>query len=258
MANDVEIQGLSFEVVGSVATSATKGLRSLRNTLKSLKSVTSGGLGLKSVLNDLKEMNDILGSDNFANVTALSNALNSIGSSSRRLSAVRGQLHAISELDFSNLTQASDAINNLLPARNGGGANNGVNGGTEDAAESDVEHVESTLERSFSVGETLRELVSQIGVGMKGLASLFLRAAHSAAGLAKTLAGVLVNGAKMAASALGRIVRSGVDRALERMKKSVTGVTAPLGKFVSSLGRIAMYRAVRAAIAAITQEYLIV
>ena len=57
MADNVEIQGLEFQIVGN-ASEANQGLKALTSTLKKLQSVTSKGLGLTAVANDVRQFNE--------------------------------------------------------------------------------------------------------------------------------------------------------------------------------------------------------
>ena len=112
MAGNIEIQGLEFQIAGQTE-QAEQGLKSFVSTLTRLKKIGEKGLGLSSVMRELREVQEVVGELDPTNVTSLANALQTISSSSRSLTTVRGHLQAMSELDFSNLTQAADAISRL-------------------------------------------------------------------------------------------------------------------------------------------------
>ena len=112
MADNVEIQGLGFEVVGETE-GAINGLNKLSSSLNKLQTATNGGLGLTAVSREIKEVSEASENTDSGNLSAMSTALQSITASSHRLSTVRDNLQAISELDFSNLASAADYIGNV-------------------------------------------------------------------------------------------------------------------------------------------------
>ena len=99
MADNVEIQGLEFQIVGN-AEEANRGLKALTSTLKRLQGITSKGLGLTAVANDVRQFNEAVGEMDTTGITSMADAIRTIGSSARMLSTVRGHLQAISDLNF--------------------------------------------------------------------------------------------------------------------------------------------------------------
>ena len=60
MADNVEIQGLEFEIVNN-SKDTVKGLEALIDTLKALKTATSGGTGgLSKTADSIRKLNDAL------------------------------------------------------------------------------------------------------------------------------------------------------------------------------------------------------
>ena len=117
MAGNVEIQGIEFQVVGE-ASKAADGLKPLISSLRRLKRIAEGGLGLKSVLQEIKDFNSALGSGETP-LTGFANAINQIASSGRKLGSVHSHLEGISQLDFSNLTAAAEAVGRIAQSAGG-------------------------------------------------------------------------------------------------------------------------------------------
>lgn len=239
---DTEIHGLSYEIVDETSSTAGKGVKKLTDSLKKLKAVTEKGLGLNESARELKEFNDAVGDIDSSGITGMAQAIQTIGDSARRLSTVRGHLQAISELNFSNVTEAAEAITNIAHASGMGRQNNqphvdeAVDGGAE------VEHVDSQLDSAISRGSLLRELLSQIGVGFRGMGQMAL----SALGTVTRLFG-------RGAVQVGRFSGALMAMPVRSLTRSFRDTIKPIKQFTNSLGRIALYRAVRAAIAAITK-----
>ena len=112
MADNVEIQGIEFQIVGN-ASKANQGLKALTSTLKKLQGITSKSLGLTAVANDVRQFNEAVGEMDTTGITSMADAIRTIGGSSRMLSTVRGHLQAISDMDFSRLTQAANIIGTI-------------------------------------------------------------------------------------------------------------------------------------------------
>ena len=108
MADNVQIQGIEFEVIG-VSEQAANGLKPLISSLNKLKRITANGLGLKAIVQEIKDFNSALGNGETP-LTGLANAINQISSSSHKLGSVHTHLDAISQLDFSNLTLSAISL----------------------------------------------------------------------------------------------------------------------------------------------------
>lgn len=290
MADNVEIQGLEFQIMGETE-QAEKGLKSFVSTLNKLKKIGEKGLGLSSVIQELREVNGAVGELDTTNVTTLANALQTISSSSRRLTTVRGHLQAMSELDFSNLTEAADAISRMGIGGRGNGANVGGNLPADapmpSADEATTERVEGTAQAARRAGQAFQEADNSAANFFKnikaksvlGMSQVKLLKAEIAAmkrelqdGIAsgkwddKRIASTALSIQKLKAQLKGitplwrKIAGSGlkglgnvVATPFQRLGDTVKSAYKSVKGFMSSLGRIAMYRAIRAAIAALTQ-----
>lgn len=290
MADNVEIQGLEFQIVGETE-QAEKGLRGFVSTLNKLKKIGEKGLGLSSVIQELQEVQGAVGEIDPTNISTLANALQTISSSSRRLTTVRGHLQAMSELDFSNLTEAANALSSMGLGGSGRGANPAdilpTSGENPAADEATTERVEGTAQAARRAGQAYQEadksaaqffrnikaqsvmsmsktkllkaeiaaMKRELAEGMssgswddKRIASTALsiqKLQSQVKGLGSTLASVAGQGMKKFGSAIAAPFKK-AGASIKNAAKSVTG-------FLASIKRIAMYRLIRAAIAALTQ-----
>lgn len=232
MADNVEIQGLEFQIVGN-AEEANRGLKALTSTLKKLQGITSKGLGLTAVANDVRQFNEAVGEMDTTGITSMADAIRTIGSSARMLSTVRGHLQAISDLNFGSLTQAANAIGTVAAAATQNNPintpTNPVNGvGTPETdyyegTTQTVEQASAAMQEATNSGSRLREILTSVGSKLKQIGSA------GAKGIAKGVTYPFYNSAKSIGEAL-----KGVN------------------KFFSSLKRIAMYRIVRTILSGIT------
>lgn len=240
MADNVEIQGLEFAVVGETE-KAVSGLGKLTSNLNKLKKATSGGLGLKAVATEVKEFNETVGDMDASGLTGMATAIQSIASSGRRLTTVRGHLQAISELDFSNLTQAARDIGQIGAA----GGLGGRQGGTPAVPEIDTG---AAPEVDLPNTEEVEGTTSAV------------RRASAAMNEGSQSGNRLISVLKKVASAFGKgtaaVGKFGLNLAASPFKKFAAQIkdsVKPIQQFTSSLGRIALYRMVRSLIASITQ-----
>jgi len=234
MADNVEIQGLEFQIEGN-AEEAARGLKSLTSTLKKLQGITGKGLGLTAVANDVKQFNDTVGQMDTTGITSMADAIRTLGSSARMLSTVRGHLQAISDLNFSSLTQAANAIGTVAASANRntvpvtatvGTPMDGVVGaetGQIEGTAQEVERASAAMRDASTAGQRLREVLGSV-------ASKF-----------RTIG---VTGAKA--------IAKGVTYPFINTGKSIGSAMKQIGNFTSSLKRIAMYRVVRFILSGIT------
>ena len=326
MADNVQIQGIEFEVVG-VSEQAANGLKPLISSLNKLKRITANGLGLKAIVQEIKDFNSALGNGETP-LTGLANAINQISSSSRKLGSVHTHLDAISQLDFSNLTQAAEAIGNIAASagslRGFGSRRAGIAGsnlpvpygavdsGTEEvggeretgtvedqfrATSAAADSMFSNLDRNAILSfnqidlliakiEILKRRLSEGlpsnggNMGDQEIANLALQIKQAEAQLdslqkkamqnssiskafdnAKAAADNLKSKLKELAKEFGKLTLKGLKLGgnllalpFKRLASNIQKTIAPIKQFISSIGRIAMYRMVRSAIAGITKS----
>ena len=236
MADNVEIQGLEFQIVGN-ASEANQGLKALTSMLKKLQGITSKGLGLTAVANDVRQFNEAVGEMDTTGITSMADAIRTIGSSSRMLSTVRGHLQAISDMDFSRLTQAANVIgtitanvSNTNPITTPTPATAPVTGAipaetaTATGSTQTVEQASAAMNRASTAGERLRSVLNGVGTTLK------------------TIGKVGVKG-----------IATGITYPFLNTAKSIKSATKGAGQFLSSIKRIAMYRAIRLLLSGITK-----
>ena len=133
MADNVEIQGLEFQIVND-STQAVTGLQNLINTLNRLKTATNGGAtglsktaqGIRELSNSLKGLNS---GDASQKITRLANALTALSrvGNVKISSSIANQLTAINTaiagLKWTDGDKVTTLVNGLLPLSNMGKAN---------------------------------------------------------------------------------------------------------------------------------------
>lgn len=126
MADNVEIQGLEFEIVND-SKDTVKGLEALIDTLKALKTATSGGTGgLSKTADSIRKLNDALKgfsqSDAASKISSLTGALNvlkgvgkvTISSSiANQIKAINAALAGVNESTKDKLVDLADGLRPL-------------------------------------------------------------------------------------------------------------------------------------------------
>lgn len=241
MADNVQLQGIEFEIVGE-SEKAAGGIKTLTSSLKKLQAVAGKGLGLEKIKNEIKDLNETIGNIQDGGLIGLANSLGNIANASRKLGNVGEKLKNISELDFSNLQTAAQAIGAIADTagwrRSGsGGSGNGGNSiptdlptttpesEQVDGSSQAVENVENAQKRAASSGKALRQVIVN-------LAKEFGKGAVKAGKFAVNLAAM----------------------PFKKLAESIKNTIAPIKQFISSIARIAMYRVIRGLISGITQS----
>ena len=234
MADNVQLQGIEFQIVGESG-KASSGVKTLCSNLNKLKNIVSGGLGLKNVVQEIKDFNEALGDNQNWGLLNMASAVGEIAKSGRKLMTVRGHLQGISDIDFSNLTGAAQAIGAIADTA---GWQRGTRGADNASAalptgEPETEHVEGTTQAVKKTSEAMKEGAED---GKKYISVI------------SKVAGILKSGF----SSMGKLGFGTLFSPFKRLASQIKETIAPLKKFMSSLGRIALYRAVRGLISGIT------
>lgn len=282
MADNVPIQGLEFEVKGN-ADKAAKGLDKLTESLKKLKGASGGSSALSEIVKDLKGLTDALDGVNGSGLAGLANSLKKLGSKSaaNNLGAIAGHLRDISTVDFSNVTGASDVLEKLAAtvkatsgaaktAAKAGGKSGGLGpveepsftvepGGTASGAASSIEKMSSGAKASSNAIAGLQAALSGLKTVGNSVTKV-LRAAGSAVGaiasvMAKAVSGVAKLGSAMLSAAIGagRFAGNILSIPFKAIGARIGNAAKNVTKFVSSFGRILVYRTIRRAIQEVTQ-----
>jgi len=237
MADNVQLQGIEFQIVGE-SEKAVGGIKALSSSLRKLQNLTGKGLGLQKIAQEMKDFNDALGDNHNGGLLNMASAVSDIARASRSIMTVRGHLQGISDLDFSNvenLAQSIGAIAGAMGVRNGGRA--GGNG--------------NTIPTDLPTGTPETEHVDGSTQSMKEHAEATDQAAESAKkfmAVMQKVGGILKNGAVSAGKFGFKMAAMPFKHMAAQIKKTI----APMKQFISSLGRIALYRTVRGLISGIT------
>lgn len=249
MASNVELQGIQFKIVGDTK-KAVSGIKPLISSLQKLKTISDSGIGLKKISEEIKDFNKALDERNRRSLSAVAASLRQITSASSGLGNIRKQLKSIANIDFSNLTTAAEKITTIANAAGSmSGASRGKTGGnTGEAEDFGTEQVNggkvnvkpikppNTAETNKSLDETKRKL-KETQAYAKGLRQIL-------ADLGKSF----LTSAKSA----GRFGLKLLSLPFKKLVASVKNALGPIRQFLSSLGRIAMYRAIRSIVSGIT------
>lgn len=245
MADNVQLQGIEFEIVGETE-KAVNGITALTASLKKLRSVTSKGLGLSKLVQELKEISSAVGQTN--GVSQMVASIAEISRARNKIASVADSLEKIAKLNFSNLNGAAQTITAIAGSAKSGsgkGNTNATPGVSNDLLE--TEHVDSRTKTVKEAADALDDADESAKSTAKDLKFAAKAAQAFRSGVidgAKALGQGAVNAAKFA----GKLVSLPLKRLTENIKR----VVFPLKQFVSSLGRIAAYRAIRSIISGIT------
>ena len=265
----IELEGLEFQI-NAKSESAHKNVEALANSLGKLKNATRGFRGLDDVSGKLGKLNGALASFHSEKLEKLSNSLQALNNASnvkisasipKRISDIAAASKQLNDADLSRLEKLGEALqaigaagnvrmpNLQMPNSSVSTPTNPAIPATSDVAtaSSQIQTLNSELSHATGLSNGLKSILSGIGnvlgkgfnVGVEALKRLG-SAIGSAASKAKTLnknavALPFVFGSKLAAK--------------------VKQTTFAFKNFYSSLKRIAMYRAIRSIIAAITQGF---
>ena len=240
MAENVELQGLEFEIVSESA-GAVKELKSLASSLQKLKKLSENGAGLKKLADDLKTFNDALGGVNGSGISTMANAIATITNSGKRLMTVRGHLQAISDMEFGNLQKAGEAVANIASASFAKQASSS----SKEGLPTEVDESMSTPVETETAQLSLRErLYSALNGALNRIKGSVSAVKDGFKGLEKA---VISCGGKV-----GKFVVALPLAPFKALKKQLSSAAKSVEKFTSSLGRIALYRAMRTIISSIT------
>lgn len=213
---DVEMQGIGFSVQGETET-AVQGLNALISTLTQLQGIANTGLGLSRIGAEVREFSDTVSGIDLSGLTAITTALNGVSGSNVGLAGTRDHLEVISTLDFSNLRDAADYIERISA-----GNFSGMTG---------VAPFAGVTANATSLTDAVNGVTQAVEDARDEFARIAAQANSCGSQLERT----------------GRSFRS--------VHTSASTATGSLGKFFSSIKRIAMYRLIRTALHSITQAF---
>lgn len=239
MADNVELQGIEFQIVGE-SKDAVQGVKSLASSLRKLQSVSEKGLGLSGITKELKDFSSSIGGKDYSGLATMASALSSIASASQKMGNVYDKLKGVSELDFSNLDGAAAKITAIADAA---GWSKGKGGGGNAIPSTPTADVQTTPLDTESVEENTEQMeraaVAEEEMSAKGQK------------LRKTLALLAMNFGRASVS-VGKFAGKLITLPIKRLATAFQNTIQPIRNFIASLGRIAMYRAVRMILSGIT------
>ena len=266
----IEMEGLEFQIEAK-SQESLKGIDALTESLSRLKKATKGGLGLGSSVKQLENLSNALNGFHTDKLEKLGKALESVsklgsikipGNIAKQIGDIAGATDKITDDGISRLERLGNALRNLdgvsnikIPkvsvpkAETASGtttpvASTPVSGSTVPVTP-EMQQMEQTVERVTSRTSVLKRVLGGIGgVFSKGF-SIGTGVLHKLEnGLNRVRAG-----AQKAKDALGQMRKTLGSTLAAKIKQN----TAGLGQMFSSLRRIAMYRAIRFALSALTK-----
>ena len=258
----IELEGLEFQIEAK-SEGAAKGIDALTSSLGKLKQATKGGVGLSSSVKQLQKLDEALGKiKNLDKLNSLGSALSSLdkisnikisGTIPKRIDAIVQSANSISPETIANLNMLTEALSNLGQVGNVRIPNlQQVNQGAQTVPQvnptvtpqdSGVEQVDAGIRQVTQSTSRLKSILSGLGAFSKAFSVGTGALKKLASGTAKVTKGFI----KMSAA----IPKMAMSRLIGKVKQT----TSSLGQLFGSLKRIAMYRAIRAAISAITKGF---
>lgn len=270
----IEMEGLEFQIE-TKAEQGVKGVDALTASLGKLKSATKGGLGLGSSVKQLEKLDKALSGFHTEKLESLGRALESVsklgevkisGSIAKQLGGIADVMDRITLSDIERLEDMGKALRELgelsdikipkvtVPKTGVVPGGTPTTPGTTPItpATSGVEQVAPGVQQTGQAVEQVTAKTNILKRTLSGIGGVFSKGFSLGAGalhkLGNALTKVQVAGTK-AKDALGRIKDMLGSALAAKVKQNTSG----LGKMFSSLKRIAMYRAVRFALSALTK-----
>lgn len=237
-------------------------VKAIKNVADALSKLAEHGARLGNASKSIKAVNDAvkgIKTDKAAALANVATALSKLAAAAEKASSAAGNIANIGSalrqmtesLDLSRLNSASDAISNFKKAvnsmtRTGGSKTSAVREAVESAVPSlgndkgvasAMDEATDGIANATSRAEKFRSVLKDVGsVGVTAFKGLAIGTWNVLKGYTKLL------------SMAGSAVWNG-------LKSKVMGLTGAVGNLVHSFARIAMYRALRTAIRAITQGF---
>lgn len=239
----------------------TKGIKNLTDALRQLSVSTTT---LNGASQAIERLGAALKSIDAIKATALANTARGMASLFRAVEKSSASADGIKKLgwaieamidniDIGKLSDISSALSEIKKAASG----------FQKIAVTSPENLGSTTEETTSdavseVGEAAASSASKVERFKNALKSLARDAANDAVGILKNLMTTikaLAVGAKYAGGWLLKLGKSMLQTGWDRMKSKIQGVVGTVNNLFRSFARIAMYRALRTAIKAITTGF---
>ena len=271
----IELEGLEFQISAEGGKSV-KQLDRLANSLSKLRTATQGLRGLDTVKGKLEKMNSALSNFHTDKLEALAkglSALNAAGNARisptipKRISEIAQASSQLKDEDIARLESLANALQTLGAAGNvriphlrntnvGNELNQQAGEGTTPPTPdtSGIEEATSEVQEYSNAADQATGRTNILKSVLSGIGGVFSKGFSVGAGVLKELG----HGLDTAAGAAKRLIKQAALLPItlgSKLAASVKQTTSSLGGLLSSFKRIAMYRAVRAAIAALTQGF---
>ena len=265
----VELEGLEFQIEAK-SEEGTKGIDALTASLGKLKQATKGGLGLNSKVKELNKLNEALKGFHTDKLESLGKALaslNGLGKTQisstipKRLNEIAQSLHEIGLSDIERLEDLGKALRDLQEVGDvkipkvtvpSAGVAPAMNGTTNaEAATSGVEQATSSVQETAHAVEQVSQKTGALKSILGGIGGVFSKGFSAGTGKLKELGSSMLQVGKSAMRSLNPI--NIFKKSAAGLAAKVKQTTAHLGKLFSSMGRIAMYRAIRFMFSQLTQ-----
>ena len=265
----IELEGLEFQIEAK-SEEGTKGIDALAESLGKVKKAVKGGLGLNSSVKQLTNLNKALDGFHSEKLEKLSNALSSLSGTKasisatlpKRISELGTSLQGLRDEDIDRLERVSNILRGMgdlsnvrIPRVNvpttGVAPTMTTPGNTAtDAVDSGIEQASGGVQQASAAVEQATAKTSRLKTLLSGIGGVFSKGFSAGTGALKKLGSALASAGSKAAKAASP---------MNLFKKSAAGLaakvkqtTSGLGQMLSSLKRIAMYRAIRAFLSALT------
>lgn len=181
MADNVQMQGLEFEIVGD-GKKVSSGLDALANSLKKVKAATSGGIGLQKIASELKEFQKAVSGlqlgETAKSIRSIANAIGKIGKIEFNANGIQNasaSLKGIADLDFGNLKDAAASVSEI--AKSSGISKVVSSDGrspisskvTSDIPEVRVSDVTQEISKTLEVIDDLEEKIQEVTNSTSGI-----------------------------------------------------------------------------------------
>lgn len=263
MADNVSIQGLQFEISTKTSDSQmTKGINDYANALKKLGSVSqNASTGLQTLNTALSKVKNVNNLNKFAESLAKLGEVRISPSIAKNITAIGDAVSQMTDENLGKLQKFSDALANLKGVNLNVG-NQTQTGNTSQSAPSPI-----NLDSFRNMGEqisnrfpALSEVAGSAGSALQKFLIPFKAIKTAATGVGSAISFITgkfrrlisaVAGSKLAAGV--KTFTSAIGRISLNPARAITGLTSKFSGLLSSIKRIAMYRAIRFFFAQLTR-----
>lgn len=263
-----KIDKLEIEIEAS-STKAAQSIKALSDAFKGLKENVPTNATAKRIT-DLSNALKSIDKDAGIKLNQFSKAFERLGAASNikinknlgdNLRSIAESAQSISDDAIERLGRLTSSLQKLANVDMRGAASAmrsaGKTGGKKPQTSGQETSGGGSAEETARKLSTVKELINSLKIGFVGLgeigANAFKKVASSVFSVSKMMGGTLLTGVKRAASGVLKLSRNIALIPFNSIKNRISGAVGAINKFTSSIGRILMYRAIRALIKDISQ-----